>query len=110
MAGYFHLKQAANTQYMFNLKAANHEVILTSETYSSKEKAEQGIASVRKNAAEDKNYERKKASNGSPFFVLKSAANGQAIGKSELYSSDAAMEKGIQSVKTNAPSTTVKTD
>lgn len=39
---------------------------------------------------------------GSPFFNLK-ATNGQVIGKSEMYSSAAACENGIESVKKNAP-------
>ena len=32
MAGTFELKKAANGQYMFNLKAGNGEIVLTSET------------------------------------------------------------------------------
>ena len=39
-------------QPYFNLKAANHEIIGTSESYSSKEACENGIASVKKNAPE----------------------------------------------------------
>ena len=46
--------------------------------------------------------ERKVAKNGEPFFSL-TATNGQNIGKSETYSSESAMENGVQSVKTNAP-------
>jgi uncharacterized protein YegP (UPF0339 family) len=108
MAGYYVLKKAANGEYMFNLKAGNHEVILTSETYSSKQAAQGGIASVQRNSPVDSNYERKTAANGSPFFVLKSPANGQTRGRSELYSSASAMEKGIESVKANGPSTDIR--
>lgn len=108
MAGYYVLKKAANGQYMFNLKAANHEVILTSETYSSKAAAEGGIGSVQKNSPTDSNYERKTASNGAPYFVLKSPANGQIIGKSEMYSSTGAMENGVESVKKNGPSDDIR--
>ena len=36
MAAKFEIKKSANEQFMFNLKAANGEVILTSETYSPK--------------------------------------------------------------------------
>jgi len=43
-------KTAKNGQPMFNLKAANHEIIGTSETYSSEEAREHGIASVKANA------------------------------------------------------------
>jgi hypothetical protein len=108
MAGTFELKKAANGQYMFNLKAANNEVILTSETYSSESAAEGGIASVRKNAAVEKNFEKKTSTGGQPYFSLKSADNGQTLGRSEMYSSAAAMEKGIKSVMANAPTATVK--
>lgn len=40
-------KQAANGQPFFNLKAANHEVIGTSEQYSSTQARDNGIASVK---------------------------------------------------------------
>ena len=43
-------KNAANGQPMFNLKAANHEIIGTSETYSSAGARDNGIASVKANA------------------------------------------------------------
>jgi uncharacterized protein len=39
MAGYFVLKKSGD-QFMFNLKAGNNEVILTSERYVSKKNAE----------------------------------------------------------------------
>ena len=107
MAGYFELKGASGGKFMFNLKAGNHEVILTSETYSSKSGAQTGIGSVKTNAPNDSQYERKKAKDDSPYFVLK-ATNNEPIGKSEMYSSASAMESGIASVKTNAPSATVK--
>jgi uncharacterized protein YegP (UPF0339 family) len=94
-------------QYMFNLKAGNHEVILTSERYTTKASAQDGIASVRQNSPIDERYQRKTATNGSPYFSL-SAANGQSIGRSEMYSSAAARDAGIASVKTNGPSTVVK--
>jgi uncharacterized protein YegP (UPF0339 family) len=107
MAGYFELKSAAGSQFMFNLKAGNHQVVLTSETYSSKKGAENGIESVKSNAPHDERFVRKESKKGEPFFVLTST-NGQTIGKSEMYSSAAAMEKGIQSVKSNAPDAPVK--
>ena len=86
---------------MFNLKAPNGEVILTSETYREKKSAEKGIASVKSNVADDSRFDRKTTKDGSPYFVLK-AANGEVIGKSEMYSSKSAMEKGIASVAKHA--------
>lgn len=102
MNGKFELKQAKDGQYMFNLKAGNGQVILTSELYTTKAAAENGIASVKKNALEDAHYVRTENKNGEPYFKLK-AVNGQDIGRSEFYSSKAAMENGIESVKKNAP-------
>jgi len=106
MAGKFELKKSASGQFMFNLKAANNQVILTSELYTEKAGAQNGIASVKQNAGTDANYERKISKKGEPFFVLK-APNGQIIGKSEMYASAKAMENGIASVKANAPGASV---
>lgn len=92
---------------MFNLKAGNHKVVLTSEQYSTKAAALGGIESVRRNATVDSNFLRKVAKNAANYFVL-IAAHHQTIAKSEVYSSSAAMDKGIASVKANAPGATVK--
>lgn len=102
MAGVFELKKSKDGQFMFNLKAGNGEVILTSELYHQKASAENGIESVKKNAPDDARYERKSSGKGDPYFVLK-AGNGQIIGNSGMYSSTQAMESGIASVKANAP-------
>lgn len=107
MAAKFTLKRSSDGQFYFNLKAGNGEIILSSETYHSKAGAENGIQSVRTNAPVDSRYERKAASNGQPYFVLK-AANGEPIGRSETYSSTGAMEHGIASVKSNAPGAPVE--
>lgn len=102
MAAHYELKPAANSQFMFNLKAANGEIILASETYKSKESALSGIESVKKNSPNDEQYERKKSVSSQPYFLLK-AKNHEIIGRSETYSSEGAMEKGIESVKKNGP-------
>lgn len=101
MAGQFELKQTENGQFMFNLKAGNGQIILTSQRYQAKDSAKDGIESVRKHAGADTNFERKTSTAGEPYFVLK-AANGQVIGQSEMYSSVSAMENGIASVMANA--------
>jgi hypothetical protein len=49
---------------MFNLKAGNHEVILTSERDATKTGAENGIAFVKENAALDERYQRKMSKDG----------------------------------------------
>ena len=100
--GKFVISQRKNGEYQFNLKAGNGQVILTSEGYTTLAACKNGIESVKKNSQEDARFERKEAKDGSPFFNLK-ATNGQVIGKSEMYSSAAACENGIDSVKKNAP-------
>ena len=107
MPAHYELRPAANKQFMFNLKAANGEVILTSETYRSKESALTGIEAVKKNSSSDRQFERKTSVSSQPYFVLK-AKNHEIIGKSEMYSSASAMEKGIDSVKKNGPLATLK--
>lgn len=100
--GKFVIKLRKNGEYQFDLKATNGQVILSSEGYTTKTACLNGIASVKKNAPEDGRYERKEAKNGAPYFNLK-AGNGQVIGTSEMYSSEAARDNGIESVKKNAP-------
>ncbi len=102
MAGKFEIKSGSAGKFRFNLKASNGQIILTSEAYETRKAAEGGIASVKRNAADDKRFERKTAKDGSPYFVLK-ARNGETIGKSEMYKTAASMENGIASVGKNAP-------
>ena len=102
MAGKFVIKTAKNGKVFFNLKASNGQIILSSEMYETRKAAEGGVASVKKNAGNAARFERKKSNKGEDYFVLK-AANGEPIGKSEMYSSARSMENGIASVMKNAP-------
>ncbi|MDH7795880.1 MULTISPECIES: YegP family protein [unclassified Beijerinckia] len=102
MAGKFVLKKSSNDKFYFGLLASNGENILKSEMYEAHASAIKGIESVKANALNDGRYERKTAKNGEEMFNLK-AANGQIVGTSETYSSAAARDKGIESVKHNAP-------
>lgn len=107
MAGKFVLKRTGN-QFMFNLVAGNAEIILTSERYAQKSGALGGIQSVKVNAPHDSRYERKTSAAQQPYFVLKAAGNNEIIGTSEMYSSTGARDRGIESVKTNAPTAPVE--
>jgi uncharacterized protein YegP (UPF0339 family) len=107
MAGKFEITQSKNGKFMFNLKAGNGQVILTSQMYESKTSALQGVESCKKNGVVDARFERLDSTSGQPYFNLK-ATNGQVIGRSEMYSSAAARDNGISSVKTNAADATTK--
>lgn len=96
-----------NSKYYFRLKAKNGQVVLTSQAYANKPGCASGIESVRTNAPLDERYERKEAANGKHFFNLL-AANKQIIGSSQMYASKEGCEKGVASVKNNAPNAEVK--
>lgn len=99
--GKFKLTRKGN-QWHFTLVAGNNEIILTSQVYGSKAGAKNGIESVRNNIGRNGAFRIKEAKNGKEYFVL-SAANGQAIGTSQMYASLQACENGMASVFKNAP-------
>ena len=114
--GKFVIKKSKNDQYVFNLLAANGQVICTSETYKALDGAKNGIESVKKNCnaeIEDQTvegYEVKKNPKyevytdkaGETRFRLK-AGNGQIIAVSEGYKAKASALNGIDSIQRNAP-------
>jgi len=101
----------------FDLRAGNGQVIATSEVYAAKSVCLKGVSSVRKNAAiakfEDQTEDGFRSVTNPKFelyrdragefrFRLK-ARNGEIIATSEGYTSKAACENGIESVRKNAP-------
>ncbi len=98
----FEITTRKNGEFQFNLKASNGEVILTSEGYTTKAACINGAESVKKNAVEEKRFEKMVAKNGKPYFTLK-ATNGQIIGQSQMYASERNRDNGIASVMKNAP-------
>jgi uncharacterized protein YegP (UPF0339 family) len=104
----FEIFQSEKTEkYYFRLKAKNGQQILSSQGYAGKSGCKNGIESVKKNSADDANFERKEAANGKFHFNLL-AANKQIIGSSQMYASKDGMENGIKSVQKNAAEGEVK--
>ena len=101
MAGKFELYKDKAGEDRFRLKAGNGQTILASEGYKAHDSAANGINSVRKNGPLDERYERKTTTSGKFMFNLK-ATNGQVIGSSEKYESEAARDAGIASVRKNS--------
>jgi uncharacterized protein len=97
----FQVSKGKDEKFYFNLTAANGQVILSSQGYTSKDGCTTGIFSVKKNSTNKKHFERKDSKDGTHYFVLK-AANSKVIGKSQMYKSNESSENGIESVKTNA--------
>ncbi len=96
-------------EFRFNLHSkGNHEIILrSSEGYTTKQNCLKGIKSVKNNAANDDRYSRDIAQNNQHYFVL-SARNGEKIGISEMYTTVAARNGGIEAVKRDAPNAAIK--
>ena len=114
--GKFVVKQSKNEQFFFNLKAANGEVIGTSEMYTTLKACENGIASVKKSCAgeiEDQTLKEPIAQKHPKFEIFKTkdgqfrfrlkASNGEPILASESYKAKDSCKNGIASVKKNAP-------
>ena len=113
--GKFVIKQT-NTGFKFDLKAANGEVIATSEVYASEAACLNGAESVKKNCIgeiEDQTVENFEVQKHPKFemytdkagefrFRLK-AKNGEIIAVGEGYKAKAGCLNGIESVKKNAP-------
>jgi len=104
--GKFVISTRKNGEFQFNLKAANGQVILSSEGYTTKAACENGIASVKKNSQDSSKFDKLTAKNGKFYFNLK-AGNGQIIGTSEMYESEAGRSNGIKSVQENAPESNI---
>jgi uncharacterized protein len=115
MAGKFVIREIKEG-FLFDLKAANGEVILSSQVYSSLATCKNGIESVRQNApeaavedqtvegfTEEKNpkFEIYLYKNGDYRFRL-NAKNGQVIGSGERYKSKTGCQNGIESIKKNS--------
>jgi uncharacterized protein YegP (UPF0339 family) len=106
MAGKFVVSKSKDGQDYFVLKAGNGEPILQSERYKSRKSCENGIASVRKNSQDENRFEVRAAKDGREYFVLK-AANGQEIGRSQMYKSSSGCRNGMKSVARNAAEASV---
>ena len=123
-AGLFEVMCDVAGTFRFNLKAANGEIIAVSQSYGTKESALKGIASIKKNApiAKTANFTtgtmpeptHKAGIVQDPVFEIMcdvgekvrfhlKAANGLIIAASQSYKSMNGAEKGISSIKKNAP-------
>lgn len=107
MSGWYEVSKNELGEFRFVLKAANSEVVLRSQQYTTKTSALGGVASVQHNAPDEARYELKTANDGRFFFNLL-AANGQVVGTSQMYASEATRATGIASVQANGPSGDVR--
>ncbi len=76
----------------------NGDIVLISESYTSKAGRDNGIASVKKNMSDEKRYQSHVHKNGKHYFDL-NAANGQEIATSIWYGSAAAALAGAAALR-----------
>lgn len=124
--GVFEILCDAAGKFRFHLKATNGQIIAVSQSYGAKESAIKGIASIKKNAPMAKTADLTTAggtrsesthaagivqdpvfeiqcNDGDKFHFHLKAGNGQIIAVSQSYLTMQSAEKGIASVKKNAP-------
>ncbi len=89
----FTVFEGTNGLYYFNLKAANGEIVLASQAYSTESAAMNGTFAVAEAGLKSGNYVIKTAKDGQAYFVLRSA-NGEVIGTSEMYVSKSNARRG----------------
>ncbi|MCO5238063.1 MAG: YegP family protein [Chitinophagaceae bacterium] len=83
--------------YYFHLKATNGQILLTSEGYTSKMGCMNGIEATKLSSVKRDRYILKETANGEYFFHLK-AANGQVLGISKRYATEANRNAAIDSI------------
>jgi uncharacterized protein YegP (UPF0339 family) len=111
LAGAFELRDAKDGETYFVLKAANHEIVGTSEMYTTRGNAQKGADGMkalahevaRAEAQAAKRLGRFESFSGEDQLVYFSlfAGNGQIVMQSQGYQSIAGAKKGVKSVRAN---------
>ena len=98
----FKVNKLKNGDFNFKLYAKNKQILLFSESYTTKNAVLNTIESVKRNSLMENRFEKMVSSKGKFYFYLK-APNGQIVGTSNYYQSEASRDNGILSVMKNAP-------
>ena len=94
----FETFKGAASKTFFRLRAANGQIVLESQGYSSKSSATKGIDSVEANGVDASKYSIIAGEEGQHTFQLV-AGNGQVIGRGEMYSSKSNALRGAARVR-----------
>ncbi len=101
--GYWQLVEGHEGGFMFTLRAGNHETILESRVFWSRQAALDGVARVRQLAQDGSAFARHESPEGMHWFELLDAA-GAVLARSVGCGTRAGVVNGIASVRRNAPS------
>lgn len=118
---FFEIKKSKDDRYVFNLYAANHVIVATSQVYSSSSAAMNGIKSVIANAdapVEDQTIKNGESvtypkweiyrDKGEAFRFRLNASNGSTVCHSQGYTSKVSCKNGIESIRKNAAAARVE--
>jgi uncharacterized protein YegP (UPF0339 family) len=94
-AGKFDLWQATDGQWHFHLKSGNGRILLTSEAYTSRTAAINGVLSVLDNGVDPAQYELVQAENGYLLHLV--APNHEIISFSQSYATKSSAKRAITS-------------
>lgn len=102
----FEIFKGLDSKFYFHVRALNGEIVIQSQSYSSRTSALNGAISVNTNGGDATKYTVLPAADGQYYFTLK-AANGAIIGRSETYSTKSNAQRAVSGVvellKTNLP-------
>ena len=108
LKGYYQLIEGHDGGgFMFTLRAGNHETILESRVYWTRQAALNAVSAVRTCSQDPALYVRREQPAGQHFFELVDAA-GLVLGRSVGCTTRAGLAAGMASVQRNAPATTFR--
>ncbi len=107
MNGYYQLIEGHEGGFMFTLRAGNHETILESRVYWSRQAALDAISALRVASQNLNNFVRHEAADGSHFFEVRDPQS-QMLARSPGCASKSGLTAGMASVQRNAPSQTFR--
>lgn len=93
------IKKHNEGTYRFSVNTATGNIILESVDFPNIKDIRKSVAELQESFNESNVFERKTDNSGKFLFQLKNK-EGQLIGNSQLYSSEAGMENGIKNLKT----------
>ena len=99
--GYYQLIEGHDGGFMFALRAGNHETILESRVFWSRQAALDAVEAVRLHSQHEQRYARHAAPDGSHYFEL-CDAEGRVLARSAGCATRAGVAAGIASVRRNA--------
>jgi uncharacterized protein len=101
--GYYQLIEGHDGGFMFALRAGNHETVLESRVYWSRQAALDAVQQTRECSQDPENFFKLEAPDGNHFFELRDHA-GKLLGRGPARKTRAALNAGIASVQRNAGS------